>query len=107
VRVKWVEGVRHHAVRGAMWERAVRYLRQAGEKAVARSANREAIALFEQALVALPQLLESPQTLSEALAIRIALGPCLGTIHGHGSPEKEASYVAARDLCLRLDDRPR
>jgi class 3 adenylate cyclase/tetratricopeptide (TPR) repeat protein len=102
-----VEGLAHHAVRGAMWERAVRYLRQAGEKAVARSANREAIALFEQALAALQQLPESPATLSEALDIRIALGPCLGNIHGHGAPEKEASYIAARELCLRLDNRPR
>ena len=102
-----VEGLAHHAVLGAMWERAVRYLRQAGEKAVARSANREAIALFEQALAALQQLPESPETLSEALEIRIALGPCLGAVHGHGAPEKEASYVAARELCLRLDDRPR
>jgi tetratricopeptide (TPR) repeat protein len=102
-----VEGLAHHAVRGAMWERAVRYLRQAGEKAVARSANREAIALFEQALAVLQQLPENPETLGEALDIRIALGPCLGNIHGHGGPEKEASYVVARELCLRLDDRPR
>jgi class 3 adenylate cyclase/tetratricopeptide (TPR) repeat protein len=102
-----VEALAHHAVRGAMWERAGNYLRQAGEKAVARSANREAITLFEQALTALQQLPESPETLGEALDIRIALGPCLGTIHGHGAPEKEASYVAARELCLRLDDRPR
>jgi class 3 adenylate cyclase/tetratricopeptide (TPR) repeat protein len=102
-----VEGLAHHAVRGAMWERAVRYLRQAGEKAVARSANREAVALFEQALAALSQLAESRETLGEALDIRIALSPCLGLVHGDGSPEKEASYVAARELCLRLDDRPR
>ena len=102
-----VERLAHHAVGGAMWEHAVRYLRLAGEKAVARSANREATALFEQALAALQHLPESPETLSEALDIRIALGPCLGIIHGHGSPEKEASYVAARELCLRLDDRPR
>jgi tetratricopeptide (TPR) repeat protein len=102
-----VEALAHHAVRGAMWERAGRYLRQAGEKAVARSANREAITLFEQALTALQQLPESPETLGEALDIRIALGPCLGNIHGHGAPEKEASYVAARDLCLRLDNRRR
>jgi class 3 adenylate cyclase/tetratricopeptide (TPR) repeat protein len=102
-----VEGLAHHAVRGAMWERAVRYLRQAGEKAEARSANREAVALFEQALAALQQLPENPETLGEALDIRIALGPCLGNIHGHGGPEKEASYVVARELCLRLDDRPR
>jgi class 3 adenylate cyclase/tetratricopeptide (TPR) repeat protein len=102
-----VEALAHHAVRGAMWERAGRYLRQGGEKAVARSANQEAITLFEQALTALQQLPESPQTLREALDIRIALGPCLGTIHGHGAPQKEASYVAARELCLRLDNRPR
>jgi class 3 adenylate cyclase/tetratricopeptide (TPR) repeat protein len=102
-----VEGLAHHAVRGAMWERAVRYLRQAAEKAVVRSANREAVALFEQALAALQQLPESRETLGETLDIRIALGPCLGAVHGEGSLEKEASYDAARKLCLRLDDRPR
>jgi class 3 adenylate cyclase/tetratricopeptide (TPR) repeat protein len=102
-----VDELAHHAVRGAIWERAVRYLRQAGEKAVTRSALREAIAHFEQALAALQQLPESPDTLREALDIRIALGPCLGSIHGHGAPEKEASYVAAQRLCLRLEDRRR
>jgi predicted ATPase len=102
-----VEWLAHHAVRGAMWERAVRYLRQAGEKAVARSANREAVAFFEQALTALSHLPESQQTLSEELDIRIALGPCLGAVHGDGSREKENLYVAARELCLSLDDRPR
>jgi len=102
-----VEWLAHHAVRGAMWERAVRYMRQAGEKAVARSANREAVAFFEQALTALSKMPESQQTLSEELDIRIALGPCLGAVHGDDSPEKEVLYVAARELCLRLDDRPR
>jgi class 3 adenylate cyclase/tetratricopeptide (TPR) repeat protein len=102
-----VERLAHHAVRGAMGERAVRYLRQAGEKAVARSANREAVTLFEQALDALQQLPESRETRGGALDIHIALGPCLGAVHGDGSLEKEAAYVAARELCLRLDDRPR
>jgi class 3 adenylate cyclase/tetratricopeptide (TPR) repeat protein len=105
--IEHVERLAHHAVRGALWDRAARYLRQAGEKAAARSANREAIALFEQALAAFQQLPEVPETLSEALDIRIALGPCLSAIHGPGSSEFEASYVAARELCRRLDDRPR
>jgi class 3 adenylate cyclase/tetratricopeptide (TPR) repeat protein len=105
--IEHVERLAHHAVRAAMGEHAVRYLRQAGEKAVARSANREAIALFEQALATLQQLPESPETLSDALDIRIALGPCLGSVHGNGAREYEASYVAARELCLRLDDRAR
>jgi class 3 adenylate cyclase/tetratricopeptide (TPR) repeat protein len=102
-----VEGLAQHAVRGGMWERAVRYLRLAAEKAVVRSANREAITLFEQALDVLQQLPESQETLREALDIRIALGPCLGAVHGNGAREYEASYVAARELCLRLDDRLR
>ena len=102
-----VERLAHHAVRGALWDRAVPYLRQAAEKAEARSANREAVALFEQALVALQHLPESPETLSEALDIRIALGPCLSNIHGPGASEFAASYGAAKELCRRLDDRPR
>jgi class 3 adenylate cyclase/tetratricopeptide (TPR) repeat protein len=102
-----VERLAHHAVHAGMWERAVRYLRQAAGKAVTRSADREAIALFEQALAALHELPESPETLSEALDIRLALGPCLSGIHGPGSSEFEASYVAARELCRRLDDRTR
>ncbi|MGH7318429.1 MAG: AAA family ATPase [Candidatus Rokuibacteriota bacterium] len=104
---EWVERLAHHAVRGAVSDRAVRYLRQAGEKALARSANRQAIALFEQALAALEQLPQSRETLGEALDIRIVLGPALGAAHGLGSPEVEASYAIARDLCLRLEDRPR
>ena len=38
-----VERLAHHAVRGELWEKAVAYLRQAGTKALARSANREAV----------------------------------------------------------------
>jgi tetratricopeptide (TPR) repeat protein len=45
-----VERLAHHALRGGLRERAVEYLRQAGGRAAARSAHREAVALFEQAL---------------------------------------------------------
>jgi tetratricopeptide (TPR) repeat protein len=105
--IEHIEQLAHHAVRGARWDRAVPYLRQAAEKAEARSANREAIALFEQALAALRHLPENSETLSEALDIRIALGPCLSNIYTPGGSEFEASYVAARELCRRLDDRAR
>ena len=46
-----VERAAYHAVRGEVWEHALRYSRQAGLKGVARSANREAVTFFEQALV--------------------------------------------------------
>ncbi len=49
-----VERLAHHALRGHLRERAVGYLQQAGDRAAARSGNREAAALFEQALAVLP-----------------------------------------------------
>jgi DNA-binding SARP family transcriptional activator/tetratricopeptide (TPR) repeat protein len=96
-----------HFREAQIWDKALKYLRKAGAEAQARSANREAVAVFEQALAARQQLPDSPETLSEELDIRLELGPCLGAVHGDGSPEKEAAYVAARELCVRLDDRPR
>ena len=40
-----VERLAHHDLRGEVWDKAVAYRRQAGDKAVARSAGREAVAL--------------------------------------------------------------
>ena len=54
-----VERLAHHALRGEVWDKALAYCRQAGEKAMARSAYREAVGYFEQALSALPHLPET------------------------------------------------
>ena len=51
-----IERLAHHALRGEVWEKALAYCRQAGEKALAASAYREAVAYFEQALSALARL---------------------------------------------------
>jgi class 3 adenylate cyclase/tetratricopeptide (TPR) repeat protein len=97
----------HHAVRGGITAKAVTYLRQAGTKAVARSANRAAIGFFETALALLVQLSETPATLSDALDIRIALGTALIASHGGGAKQVEASYTHALDLVNRLGDASR
>jgi tetratricopeptide (TPR) repeat protein len=68
-----IERLAHHAVRGERWEKAVTYLRQAGAKAFARSANREAVAYFEQGLTALTHLPETRETLEEAIDVRVDL----------------------------------
>src|SRR5262245_40828573 len=44
-----VEWLAHHALRGEVWDKALAYCRQAGEKALAQSANREAAGHFDQA----------------------------------------------------------
>jgi tetratricopeptide (TPR) repeat protein len=72
-----VERLAHHAVRGEAWEKAVTYLRQAGARAFARSANREAVGYFEQALAALQHLPETRETLEQAIDLRFDLRPAL------------------------------
>ena len=56
-----------------MWDKALGYLRQAGARAAAHSANREAVAYMEQALAALQHLPESHDTLAQAIDLRIDL----------------------------------
>jgi predicted ATPase/class 3 adenylate cyclase len=68
-----VDRLAHHAVRGAMWDKAVAYFRQAGTKAAMSSAYREAVTCYEQALLALGHLAESPQTLQQAFDLRMAM----------------------------------
>jgi tetratricopeptide (TPR) repeat protein len=67
------ERLAHHAFRGEVWDKAVTYLRQAAAKVAARSANREAVAYQEQALVALQHLPESHDTFAQAIDLRIDL----------------------------------
>jgi len=68
-----IERLAHHAVRGEAWEKAVPYCRQAGGKAMARSANREAAAYLEQALSALEHLREDSDTLAQAIDLRVEM----------------------------------
>ena len=72
-----VERLAHHALRGEVWDKALAYCRQAGEKAMARSAYREAVGSFEQALSALPHLPEQRDTREQAIDLRLALRSAL------------------------------
>ena len=67
------ERLAYHAVRAEAWEKAITCLRQAGDKAMLRSAYRAAAEYFEQALDALRHLPERPDTLEQAIDLRFAL----------------------------------
>ncbi len=100
-----VEQLADHAFRGEMWEKAVSYLRQAGAKAFARSANREAIAYFEQALAALRHLPETRETLEQAIDLRFDLRTSLFPL---GELERIFGYLReAEGLARTLDDQRR
>ena len=68
-----VERLAQHALRGEVWDRALAYFRQAGEKAMARAAHREAVACFEQALGTLQHLPEQRNTQEQAIDLRLDL----------------------------------
>jgi class 3 adenylate cyclase/tetratricopeptide (TPR) repeat protein len=72
-----VERLAHHALRGEVWAKALVYCRQAGEKAMARSAYSLAAGYFEQALSALPHLPETRETQEQAIDLRLSLRTAL------------------------------
>jgi tetratricopeptide (TPR) repeat protein len=97
-----VDRLAHHAVRGAVWDKALLYCRQAGVRAATRSAHHEAVACFEQALTALAQLPEDRGTLEQAIDLRCDL-------HNALTPLDEQARIfdhlsAAEALAERLDD---
>jgi tetratricopeptide (TPR) repeat protein len=65
-----VDHLAQHALRGEVWDKALRYFQQAGAKALARSAHREAVVCFEQALEALAHLPPDRPTLEQSLNVR-------------------------------------
>jgi class 3 adenylate cyclase/tetratricopeptide (TPR) repeat protein len=99
-----VEVLAHHAVRGGLDAKAVRYLEHAGEKSVGRSATREAVDFFQAALGILDGLPETREGLSEALDLHVALGPALMVLSSAAAPEVHAVYSRALRLVDRLGD---
>jgi class 3 adenylate cyclase/tetratricopeptide (TPR) repeat protein len=100
-----VERLAYHALRGEEWDKALSYFRQAGVKAEGRSAHREAVACFEQALNALQHVSASRHTREQAIDLRFELRNSL-------VPLAELQRIndclrEAETLAIDLDDRRR
>jgi class 3 adenylate cyclase/tetratricopeptide (TPR) repeat protein len=97
-----IEQLAHHTVRAEIWSKAVEYLRQAGDKALGRSASREASNWYAQALDALGHLPNEADTLRLAVDIRLDLRTAL-----YALGEFEPMLVRLREadeLARKLDD---
>src|SRR5215471_18366700 len=92
----------HHFTQGEVWEKAFSYCRQAGEKALERSAYHEAVTSFEQALAALAQLPESRDTIEQAIDLRCDLRNVLLPLDAHARIFDHLH--AAEALAERLGD---
>lgn len=98
------EMLAYHAERGTVWDKAARYLRQAGVKAATRLAYGEALDYLERALAALERLADGRERTVLAIDVHIDMGPVLMAVKGVAATEVEAAYLRARELCERIDE---
>ena len=100
-----IDRLAEHALRGELSEKAVYYLRQAGFRAIKRSAFKEAVARFDQALDILDSLPDSQSNLEQAFDIRLDLRPVLNPL---GETRKSLERTReAEQIAERLDDNHR
>ena len=92
------EIVAHHYEEAGLIERAIEYWVAAGQQAVTRSANREAIAHLQRAERVLAQT--APGRARDVIELELlgALCPSLSATRGYAAPETIAAYGRARDL---------
>jgi tetratricopeptide (TPR) repeat protein len=72
-----VEKLAHHAFNGELWDKAVGYLKDAGDTAASRSAFRNAVLYFERALEALRHLPKSPDNVKRGIDLCIEIRSAL------------------------------
>jgi len=86
--------------------RTVRYLQMAGEEAVKRSANVEAVSHFNRGLELLKTMPVTPEHVQRELSLQLGLGVPLSLTKGMSAPEVEITYSRARELCRRVGESP-
>ena len=99
-----VEQVAQHAMAGRAWRQAADFSRQAGMKALSRSAFKDAIKFYEQTIEAVGHLPKSPENTRLALEARMRLRDAL-------TPTGDSARISdclsqAQLLAEELDDAP-
>jgi class 3 adenylate cyclase/predicted ATPase len=96
----------HHYSRCGNTPKAVEYLHRAGQQAVQRSANAEAIGHLTTALESLKTLPDTPERTQQELDLQTTLGPAWMATKGYAAPEVEKTYTRARELCQQIGETP-
>jgi DNA-binding winged helix-turn-helix (wHTH) protein len=86
--------------------RAVHYLGQAAQKALRRSAGREATGLLTRAIEQLERLPEAPERAQQELSLQMSLGAALLMSKGFTVPEVKRAYDRAHALCGQVGESP-
>ena len=94
---------RHFEEAGRL-DKAVGYLRQAGEQAVRLAAMQEALVHFKRGLDLVERLPETPERLALELGLEFGRALTIQATQSVGAPALEQAYARTRELSMRLGD---
>jgi predicted ATPase/class 3 adenylate cyclase len=97
----------HHYQRSGNTEKAVEYLGLAGQQAVQRSADDEALRYFTEGIALLTTLPDTAERAQREVVLQILLGAAFTKTRGYGSQEAEQTYLRAQQLCRQLGETSR
>jgi class 3 adenylate cyclase/predicted ATPase len=95
-----------HYTEAGFREQAIPYWQQAGQRALQRSANLEAIQHLAVGLELLATLPETRTRAQQELDLQMALGPALIATKGPATLEVEQTYARTRALCQQIGETP-
>ena len=96
----------HHYTEAGLSTQAIPYWQQAGQRAIERSANIEAIGHLTKGLEGLKTLPATPERIQQELTLQLARGAALSMLKGFTATETEQAYSSARQLCQQMGDSP-
>jgi len=96
----------HHYTEAGQTEHAIAYWQKAGQLALQRSANLEAIQHLKKGLQLLETQPDTAQRQNQELMLQSTLGPALSATQGFAAPEVERAYSRALALCRAMGEAP-
>jgi class 3 adenylate cyclase/predicted ATPase len=96
----------HHYTEAGLIVQAIPYWQHAGQRAVQRSANVEAISHLAKGLELLKILPDTSERTHQELNLQTTVGLAYMALKGHAAPEVARAYTQALELCRQLGETP-
>jgi predicted ATPase len=104
---EFYEILAYHYTEAGCHEQAIPYWQRAGQQALQRSANVEALDHLTKGLEGLKTLPDTPVRIQFELDFLIALGLAYRLTKGYTAPEAARTYTRARKVCQQMGDTPK
>ena len=94
----------YHLAQAGLTEKAIEYLRKAGQRAIEHSANAEAMGHLTRARELLQSLSEDPARKHAAFGLEVMLSQAMISSYGYAAPETRETLLRAKALADGLAD---